>query len=74
MEPADALDVREYLESVYGDYLEVAFRASLRSRRPILKFIRLLSRRKPMDYLTMRAAMAYFELRYRGSMSALVLG
>jgi len=73
VEPADAFDVREYLESVYGDYLEVAFRESLRSRRPLLKFIRLLARRKPMDYLTMRAAMAYFEFRYRGSIKAMVL-
>ena len=74
MEPEEGLDVREYLESVYGDYLEVAFRESLRSRRPLLKFIRLLSRRKPMDYLTMRAATAYFELRYSGSIKAMVLG
>lgn len=73
MEPADALDVREYLESVYGDYLEVAFRESLRSRNPLLKFIRLLARRKPMDYFTLRMAVAYFGLRYRGSTRALVL-
>jgi len=73
VEPADALDVREYLESVYGDYLEVAFRESLRSSNPLRKFIRLLARRKPMDYFTLRMAAAYFGLRYRGSMRALVL-
>lgn len=73
MEPADALDVRDYLEGIYGDYLEVAFRESLRSSNPLLKFIRLLARRKPMDYFTLRMAAAYFGLRYRGSTRALVL-
>ena len=74
MEPAEGLDVREYLEGIYGDYLEVAFRESLRSSNPLRKFIRLLSKRKPMDYLTLRMAAAYFELRYRGNIEAMVLG
>jgi len=73
VEPAEALDVRDYLESVYGDYLEVAFRESLRSSNPLRKFIRLLARRKPMDYFTLRMAAAYFELRRNGSTRALVL-
>jgi len=74
VEPADAIDVREYLEDIYGNYLEVAFRESLRSRRPYHKFLRLLNRRHAMDIFTLQMAAAYFELRYRGNLEAMVPG
>jgi hypothetical protein len=73
VEPVAVWEVKEYLTSIYGDYLEDAFTAALRSRKPLLKFIRLLSKRKPMDYYTLKMAVAYFEFRTKGTLRAMVL-
>lgn len=72
MEPLEARELKEYLVSLYGDYLEEAFSKALRSRKPLLTFVRLLSRRRKMDYYTLKVAVAYFEYRYRGTLRAMV--
>ena len=72
MEPLEARELREYLVSIYGDYLEEAFSRALRSRKPLVTFVRLLSHRRKMDIFTLKVAVAYFEYRYRGTLRAIV--
>ena len=72
MEPLEARELREYLVSIYGDYLEEAFSKALHSRKPLVTFVRLLSHRHKMDIFTLKVAVAYFEYRYRGTLRAIV--
>ena len=73
VEPVAVWEVKEYLTSIYGDYVEDALTEALRSRKSLLKFIRLLAKRKPMDYYTLKMAVAYFEFRTKGTLRAMVL-
>jgi len=73
VEPVAVWEVKEYLTSIYGDYVEDALTEALRARKPLLKFIRLLAKRKPMDYYTLKMAVAYFEFRTKGTLRAMVL-
>jgi uncharacterized lipoprotein YmbA len=72
VEPLEVRELKEYLANIYGDYLEEAFSKALRSRKPLVTFVRLLSRRRKMDYYTLKVAVAYFEYRYRGTLRAMV--
>ena len=72
LEPIEVTELKEYLASIYGDYLQDAYLRALHSRNPLRTFIRLLSQRHKMDMFTLRVAVAYFEYMYRGTLRAIV--
>ncbi len=65
-----ALEVSELgrlLEEVYGsDYVNYAFNVALKSKNPLIKFLRLLAKRKKLDPFLLNVAVSYFEYRKRG--------
>jgi hypothetical protein len=63
----EVADLSGLLEEVYGtDYVNYAFHTALKAKKPLLKFLRLLARKKKLDPFMLNVAVMYFEYRTKG--------